>query len=48
MVINQVQQAEVLGKIGISDGEAQAYYADAQGRVHDARLRSRCASCSWR
>jgi peptidyl-prolyl cis-trans isomerase SurA len=28
MVINQVQQSEVLGKIGISDGEAQAYYAE--------------------
>ena len=28
MVINQVQQVEVLGKIGISDGEAQAYYAE--------------------
>ncbi len=28
MVINQVQQAEVMGKIGISEAEAQAYYAE--------------------
>jgi parvulin-like peptidyl-prolyl isomerase len=28
MVINQVQQVEVAGKIGISDSEAQAYYAE--------------------
>ena len=28
MVINQVQQVEVLGKIGISEAEAQAYYAE--------------------
>ena len=26
MVINQVQQVEVAGKVGISEGEAQAYY----------------------
>ena len=28
MVINQVQQVEVAGKVGISDSEAQAYYAE--------------------
>ena len=28
MVINQVQQVEVAGKVGISDTEAQAYYAE--------------------
>ena len=28
MVINQVQQVEVAGKVGISESEAQAYYAE--------------------
>ena len=38
MVINQVQQVEVAGKVGISESEAQAYYAEHKRRVHDARV----------